>query len=144
MSEQKAPDKAIRPVLEKATRDKTLLKMMMSSEVRVTKDELDYFRRHPDEIDEVTAPVTVHKFFLILGSVFGIVLVFVSKLIDLIPTDSAPMLMEFLVDIVFEIGVALIGGGVTAYLLGILLSSQQDRAKHWRREIRQRIREPGK
>ncbi|MGA9270512.1 MAG: hypothetical protein WBV45_07820, partial [Lutimonas sp.] len=48
-------------------------------------------------------------------------------------------LKEVLVSIVFEIGVALIGGGVTAYLLGILLNNQQKKAVQWRQQIRDRI-----
>ena len=38
-----------------------------------------------------------------------------------------------------EIGVALIGAAVTAYILGILLNQQQDNAAAWRSEIRRRI-----
>jgi hypothetical protein len=48
-------------------------------------------------------------------------------------------LREFGIDIVFEIGVALIGAAVTAYLLGILLNKQQDNAANWRAELRRRI-----
>jgi hypothetical protein len=50
-------------------------------------------------------------------------------------------LQEFLVDIVFEIGIALIGAGITAYLLGILLNTQQENAERWRTAIRDKIRE---
>jgi len=46
---------------------------------------------------------------------------------------------EFFVDLIFEIGVTLIGASVTAYLLGILLNTQQENAKKWRKEIRKRI-----
>ena len=46
---------------------------------------------------------------------------------------------EFVVEIVFEIGVALIGAAVTAYLLGILLNRQQENATKWRAEMRRRI-----
>jgi hypothetical protein len=49
-------------------------------------------------------------------------------------------LREFGVDIVFEIGVALIGAAVTAYILGILLDQQQQNAARWRAEIRRRLR----
>ena len=42
---------------------------------RVTEEDLAYFRDHPDEIDEVTAPVNVHKLFLWAGALIGIVLV---------------------------------------------------------------------
>jgi hypothetical protein len=50
--------------------------------------------------------------------------------------------IEFVVDIIFEIGVALIGAAVTAYILGILLNQQQDNAAVWRSEIRRRIGVP--
>ena len=46
---------------------------------------------------------------------------------------------EFAIDIVFEIGVALIGAAATAYLLGILLNQQQENASKWRVELRRRI-----
>ena len=46
---------------------------------------------------------------------------------------------EFVIDIVFEIGVALIGAAVTAYLLGILLNRQQENAAAWRTEIRRML-----
>jgi hypothetical protein len=50
-------------------------------------------------------------------------------------------LREFAVDVVFEIGVALIGAAVTAYILGILLNQQQENASLWRAEIRKKIGE---
>ena len=51
---------------------------------------------------------------------------------------------EFVVDVAFEVGVALIGAAVTAYLLGILLNQQQRNIGAWRDEVRRRIdrREP--
>ena len=42
---------------------------------RVTEEDLAYFRDHPDEIDEVTAPVNVHKLFLWAGALIGIALI---------------------------------------------------------------------
>ena len=48
---------------------------------------------------------------------------------------------EFVIDMVFETGVALIGAAVTAYILGILLNQQQDNAASWRVQIRRRISE---
>jgi hypothetical protein len=50
---------------------------------------------------------------------------------------------DFTIDIIFEIGVALIGAAVTAYILGILLNKQQENAAKWRAEIRSRIGERG-
>ena len=107
----------------------------------VTDDEVEYFRDHPDELEEVSAPVSVHIVFLWLGTILGLVLVAASKLLnysgvlDSLSIGSA----EFLVDVVFEIGVALIGAAVTAYLLGILLNQQQRNVSAWRAEVRRRI-----
>ena len=70
-----------------------------------------------------------------IGSELG-----VSKLIEAYGSISPPILRDYVIDVVFEIGVALIGAGITAYLLGIVLSSQQENAKTWRQEIRRQIR----
>ena len=109
----------------------------------VTDDEVDYFADHPDELEEVSAPVSVHIVFLWLGMLLGLALVAVSKLLkfsgwlDSVSDGGA----EFMVDVVFEIGVALIGAAVTAYLLGILLNQQQRNVSTWRNEVRRRIDE---
>ena len=116
-------------------------KLTFNTSVEVTEDEVAYFRDHPDEIDEVTAPVNVHKLFLWAGALLGIVLVAGSKALGyghLLDAASAGV-REFVIDIVFEIGVALIGAAVTAYLLGILLNRQQENAAAWRTEIRRML-----
>jgi len=112
-----------------------------STSTEITDAEVAYFREHPEEIDEFTAPVNVHKTFLWLGALFGTICVALSKVLkyasffDFLPGVVA----EFLVDIVFEIGVALIGAAVTAFILGILLNQQQESAANWRAEIWRRI-----
>ncbi len=132
-----------RSLEEKRIRDKLFLKMFLKNRGEVTQEEVEYFRRHPDEIDTITAPINVHKLFLVFGVLFGILLVAISKVLKF---SAALHLVsgsveEFLVDIVFEVGVAMIGAGVTAYMLGILLNVQQENADSWRTNIRSRIRE---
>ena len=129
---------------ETKQRDRMFLKLFLKSAPdQVTDEEVAYFREHPEQIDQVTAPVNVHKLFLWAGALFGAGLVGVSKLIKfagLVVLSEG--YHEFVVDIVFESGVALIGAAVTAYLLGILLNQQQDNAAAWRSEIRRRISGP--
>jgi hypothetical protein len=95
-------------------------------------------------MDEVTAPVNIHKLFLWVGALIGIALVAASKLlkfgVEIVVSES---MREFLIDIVFESGVALIGAALTAYLLGILLNNQQENAAKWRTALRQKISEAG-
>ena len=123
-------------------REKMFLKLYLKSHPgQVTDEEMDYFREHPEQIDEVTAPVNVHKLFLYAGTVLGIIMVAVSKVLKFQPLISglSEGVQEFVVDIVFESGVALIGAAVTAYILGILLDKQQENAAKWRAEIRRRL-----
>jgi len=125
-------------------RDRLFLKLFLKGSLsEVTEDEVSYFRRHPDEIDEVTAPVNVHKSFLWAGTLLGTVCVAASKVLKFSPIVLfSEGVREFTIDIVFEVGVALIGAAVTAYILGILLNQQQDNAAKWRADLRRRIGEP--
>ena len=125
-------------------RDQIFLKLFLKTGIsEVTDVEVAYFRDHPDHIDEITAPVAVHKLFLWVGALLGTLLVGVSKVIKFSQLAIVSVgVREFVIDIVFEIGVALIGAAVTAYILGILLNQQQENAKKWRSEIRRRIGVP--
>lgn len=124
-------------------RDRIFLKLFLkSSPDEVTEEELSYFRDHPDRIDEVTAPVNVHKLFLWAFSLLGVALVGLSKILkyhELVALSEG--YREFVIDIVFEVGVALIGAVIIAYFLGILLDKQQENAAKWRAEIRRRLAE---
>lgn len=127
---------------KKSQSDKVFMKLFFTGSFsKVTEEEVNYFRENPELIDEVTAPVNVHKWFLWGGTALGVILVGLSKILKYNPImDSfSEGVREFGIDIVFEIGVALIGAAVTAYLLGILLNKQQDNAAAWRAELRRRI-----
>jgi hypothetical protein len=129
---------------ETRQRNQMFLKLFLKrAPDQVTDEEIAYFRDHPDEIEEVTAPVNVHKLFLWAGALLGAACVGISKVLkfsQLVLLSEG--VREYVVDIVFESGVALIGAAVTAYLLGILLNQQQDNAAAWRSEIRRRISGP--
>ena len=125
-------------------RDQIFLKLFLKKGIsEVTDEEIAYFRDNPEQIDEITAPVAVHKLFLWVGALLGALFVGVSKVIKFSQLAIFSLgVREFVIDIVFEIGVALIGAAVTAYILGILLNQQQENAKKWRSEIRRRIGAP--
>jgi hypothetical protein len=118
-------------------------KLTFNTSVEVTEDELAYFRKHPDEIDEFTAPVNIHKVFLFAGALLGTILVGLSKAFKYsrFADLMSEVFSEFLIDVVFEVGVALIGAAVTAYILELLLNQRKENAAEWRKEIRRRIGE---
>lgn len=124
-------------------RDALSIKLFLKSSPKDISDaEVQYFREHPDEIDEITAPVHIHKLFLWIGLLLGSALLGLSKVIaysNLLSRFHAAV-KEFAIDFIFEVGVSLIGAAITAYILGILLNQQQEVAAQWRAEIRQRLK----
>ena len=125
-------------------RDKIFLKLLLKTDAtQVTDEEVAYFRENPDEIEEVTAPLNLHVYFLWVGTLIGFVLVVLAKYFAFSGVLDAwhAGVKDFIVDVMFEMGVALIGAALTAYLLGILLNKQQENAEKWRTELRRRIDE---
>ncbi|MFP0984849.1 hypothetical protein ACLD0F_18455, partial [Acinetobacter baumannii] len=123
--------------------DKLFIKLLFKSNSEVTDEEIEYYRKYPDQIDQVTAPLNIHKIFLWAGALLGVVVVAVAKFLKF--SGSLDFLsegvLEFVIDIIYETGIALIGAAVTAYMLGVLLNKQQENATKWREEIRRRIKE---
>lgn len=123
-----------------------ILDWIFSDSGKVTDEDVAYYREHPDEIDEVTAPVNIHKFFLLIGFSLGALFLALSKAVKFsgILDFAHSAVEEFIVDIVLEIGVALIGATIVAYVMVVVLNEQQESAKKWRDEITKRISESGK
>ncbi|MDC4836460.1 hypothetical protein ACT40B_04970 [Acinetobacter baumannii] len=127
----------------KLDQDKLFIKLLFKSNSEVTDEEIEYYRKYPDQIDQVTAPLNIHKIFLWAGALLGVVVVAVAKFLKF--SGSLDFLsegaLEFVIDIIYETGIALISAAVTAYMLGVLLNKQQENATKWREEIRRRIKE---
>lgn len=127
----------------KLDQDKLFIKLLIKSSSEVTEDEVEYYRKYPDQIDQVTAPINIHKVFLWTGAFLGIVVVAIAKFFKFSGTLDflSEGVLEFVIDIIYETGIALIGAAVTAYVLGVLLNKQQENATKWREEIRRKINE---
>lgn len=123
--------------------ERWLLDRILNETPRVTEEDVNYFRDHPEQIDEVSAPTNLHRIYLVLCLLSGALLVAVSKALAHLGLLSFahPALQEFVIDMAFEIGVALIGAAIVTFVLVIVLNKQQRMARVWRRELRQRIRE---
>ncbi|MFW2075867.1 hypothetical protein ACG9Y7_20930 [Acinetobacter gerneri] len=127
----------------KLDQDTLFVKLLFKSSPEVTNDEVDYYRKYPDQIDQVTAPINIHKIFLWTGALLGIAVVAVAKFFKFSGTLDflSESILEFVLDIIYESGIALIGAAITAYILGVLLNKQQENALKWKKEIRRKIKE---
>ncbi|OCZ55399.1 hypothetical protein [Acinetobacter seifertii] len=127
----------------KLDQDTLFIKLLFKSSAKVTADEIEYYRKYPDQIDQVTAPINIHKIFLWTGALLGAVIVAIAKFLKFSGVFDflSAAVLEFVIDIIYESGIALIGAAITAYMLGVLLNKQQENALKWREEIRKRIEE---
>lgn len=127
----------------KIDRDTLFIKLFFKNSQEVTAEEVEYYREHPEQIEEVTAPVNIHKMFLWGGAIVGILIVVLSKFFKYsqILAFESVWINEFIVDIVYESGIALIGAAITTYMMGVLLNRQQANATKWRKEIRKKIKQ---
>ncbi|ENU4315738.1 hypothetical protein B9X71_17090 [Acinetobacter baumannii] len=127
----------------KLDQDTLFIKLLFKSSAKVTEDEIEYYRKYPDQIDQVTAPINIHKIFLWTGALLGAVIVAIAKFLKFSGAFDflSAAVLEFVIDIIYESGIALIGAAITAYMLGVLLNKQQENAVKWREEIRKRIEE---
>lgn len=114
-----------------------------SRKLSVSDEQIAYFKEHPDEIDELSAPLNIHIIYLFVGVVVGVLAVALAKYLKFsgVLDGYSEQTAELIVDVIFESGVAFVGAGVTAVVLGILLNAQQDNAANWREDIRAKIRE---
>ena len=73
----------------------------------------------------------------------GIVVVAIAKFFRFSGTLDflSESILEFVLDINYESGIALIGAAITAYMLGVLLNKQQENVLKWKKEIRRKIKE---
>ncbi|MFA2914176.1 hypothetical protein [Acinetobacter pittii] len=127
----------------KLDQDTLFIKLLFKSTSEVTDEEIEYYRKYPDQIDQVTAPLNIHKIFLWAGALLGVVIVAIAKFLKFSGSLGflSEGMLEFVIDIIYETGIALIGAAVTAYMLGVLLNKQQENATKWREEVRRRIKE---
>ncbi|MEL7104659.1 MAG: hypothetical protein AAGM21_01975 [Pseudomonadota bacterium] len=122
-------------------RERIHLRLFLGAADQPTKDEIAYFAEHPDEIDEISEPMRLHRAFLWFAVISGGLIVGLAKVLGTVedPVFFSGVWREFMVDIVFEAGVALMGAGVTAYFMGVLLNNQQAKTKRWRKQLRAAI-----
>lgn len=122
-------------------RERIHLRLFLDDSEEPSEDEVAYFSAHPDQIDEISEPMRLHRLFLGFAVISGVMIVGLAKFLGTVEDTSvfSGVWREFVVDIIFEAGVALIGAGVTAYFMGVLLNNQQAKTKRWRKQLRAAI-----
>ena len=107
-----------------------------ASSPNISEEEIAYYRTHPELIQAVGDKATIHRVMLLVVFVAGFLLVVVSKSVKYGFAGSAmPWLIELIVDLVFELGIALWGGVATTVLLQDLIKRQYREGKRYQQAI---------
>lgn len=103
---------------------------------KLTKQELDFYRKHPDLIQAVGDKATIYRWVLVSVFVAGFLLVVLSKAIKYGLVDApAVAWVELAVDLIFEMGVALWGGVATTVLLQNFVERKYEEGRSYQQEI---------
>ena len=122
-------------------RERIHLRLFLVASEEPSEEEIAYFAANPEQIDEISEPMRLHRLFLWFAVISGFTIVGLAKFLGTVDDTAIfhGVWREYVVDIVFEAGVALIGAGVTAYFMGVLLNNQQAKTKRWRKQLRAAI-----
>jgi len=104
--------------------------------------ELELYRQHPELIDAIGSRTVIHRVVLATVFVAGLALVVLSKGVKFVLVGSAaPWLMETVVDLLFELGVALWGGVATTVMLNHFMNRQYQIGRSYQQAIRRQLSE---
>ena len=112
----------------------------MGQEPEITDEIVEYYRKHPEELAQITDKEVFHVNFLSFFFVIGLLLTIGSRILVYFFSDSwGAFINDVLLDVLSELGIAIFGGAVTAYFLEFLQKKQYDQNMRFREKIRKRL-----
>ncbi len=109
----------------------------------VTDKIVDYYKKNPDELNLIIDKEHFDYKYLSFFFVFGLFLTIISRLFAYFFKDIwGDFINDVILDVSSELGIAIFGGAVTAYLLGNLQKRQYKENVNFRNEIKKRIKKP--
>lgn len=106
----------------------------------ITDEMVSYYRENPDELDLLIDKEDFNIKFLTIFFVIGLLLTVGSRIWPFIfPHLINEMIDHLIFDVFSELGIAIFGGAITAYLLEYLQKKQYEENIAFRNEIKRRI-----
>ena len=106
----------------------------------ITEQELTLYRKHPELIRAVGDKKSIYRVVLVAVFVAGFVLVAISKAVKFGLVESPDSAVaELVIDLIFEMGVALWGGVATTVLLQSYVEKKYKEGRRYQQEIMKRL-----
>lgn len=115
---------------------------LLGEKPEITSEIVEYYRMNPDDLDLIIDKEYFHSKFIRLFFIIGMMLAICSRIMKLIFQDTwLEFINDIILDIVSELGIAIFGGAIVAYILEKLRQKQfQDNVK-LRNEIVEKIKD---
>lgn len=111
-----------------------------ASDQKVTEEVVEYYEKNPSELDLIIEEEDFQLGFLFVFFIIGLVLMVVVRSLQLFLQDHLPgFMIVVLLDVLLEIGKALLGGSIVAYFIEFLRHKQFTQNKAFRDEIKRRL-----
>ena len=121
---------------------KIIEETLLGDKPEITAEIVEHYRMNPDDLDLIIDKEYFHSKFIRLFFIVGLILTVCSRILKFIFQDTwAEFINDIILDIVSELGIAIFGGSIVAYILEKLKQKQyQDNVK-LRNEIIQKIKD---
>jgi hypothetical protein len=112
------------------------------SEQEVSDELISYYENNPEELDLIIEEEEFHSRFFTLIFILGIAITAISKIVQLLFKQWLPEFIDkVILEISSEMGIAIFGGALVAYLIEFLKHKQFKKNQEFREKIKNRINE---
>ncbi len=119
---------------------KQILDDFLLEKLEVTDEIIYYYKKYPEKLDLIIDKEHFDYKYLSYFFIFGLALTIISRLLSYFFKDIwGEFINDVILDVSSELGIAIFGGAITAYLLGNLQKRQYKENIDFRNEIKKRL-----
>ena len=112
-------------------------KVIFPDSQKVTEDIILHYEKNPDELDLIINKEYFNTIYLGIIFVLGIGTTLLARVIQFLYSDTlGEFISDVVLDVISELGIAIFGGAVVAYLIESLNKQQFQQNIRFRREIK--------
>lgn len=115
---------------------------LWGEKTEITPELIAYYKNNPEELDLIIDKEYFHGKFIRLFFILGVVLTILSRLLKVLFENTwAVFINDIVLDIFSELGIAIFGGAITAFILEKMKQKQYEDNLQLRKEIINKINE---
>ncbi|MCR9251491.1 MAG: hypothetical protein NXI20_13765 [bacterium] len=112
-------------------------KIVFPDTQEITEEVILHYEKNPDELDLIINKEYFNAFYLGLIFVFGFVITISARIASHLYGDSmGEFVNSVILDVISEVGIAIFGGAIVAYLIEMLNKKQYQQNIKFRRKIK--------